>query len=315
MNKIKWIYIIVMLLAMIVFNCKSDKKDNQSFDYEEIVEEKPTYIEIITKSMEFQMPDTISSGWNTFKYINKANETHFFRFLKLPDSISIENYKKEVDPVFEEGMDLINLGKAQEGFGAFAKLPEWFSKTVPYGGSGLIAPKHETIVSLKLDSGNYIVECYVKMPNGKFHSTMGMIKAVYVKEDKNDVEPPKETLTLNITDKGIIVMDSITKGEHIMKVAVKNQKLHENYALSDVHLVRLSPESNLDSLGQWMVWYNPKGFITPVPNGITFLGGFNDATEGSIGYFIAELTPGNYAFISEVPNAMEKGMLKTFTVE
>lgn len=304
-------------LLLLVVSCKSDKKDNGHFEYEkakEVIKEKPDYIEITTLSMEFQMPDTITSGWNTFKYVNKANETHFFRFLKLPDSTTIDNYKKEVDPVFEEGMDLINAGKAQEGFNAFAKLPKWFSKTVPYGGSGLIAPKNETMVTLNLDSGNYIVECYVKMPNGKFHSTMGMIKAVTVSEEKSDKEPPKETLTINLSTEGIVMLDSINAGKHIIKIMVQNQKLHENYALTDLHLAKLHAKANLDSLQKWMVWYDPKGFITPVPNGATFMGGFNDAIKGNVGYFHTELNPGNYAFISEVPNASEKGMLKTFTI-
>ena len=33
------------------------------------------------------------------------------------------------------------------------------------------------------------------------------------------------------------------------------------------------------------------------------------------GYFSADLEPGNYAFVSEVPNSMSKNMLKTFVVK
>jgi hypothetical protein len=51
-----------------------------------------------------------------------------------------------------------------------------------------------------------------------------------------------------------------------------------------------------------------------LPEGYTFLGGTNDAPEGSILYFEATLDAGQYVLISEVPNAKEKGMLKTFTV-
>ncbi|WP_262493264.1 hypothetical protein [Mangrovimonas yunxiaonensis] len=35
-------------------------------------------IDILTRSMEFIMADTITSGWDTFKYDNRANEPHFF---------------------------------------------------------------------------------------------------------------------------------------------------------------------------------------------------------------------------------------------
>lgn len=77
-------------------------------------------------------------------------------------------------------MDLINEGKVEEGFAAFGKLPAWFGDIVFSGGSGLIAPKHTAITSVKLDPGYYIMECYVKMPNGKFHTLMGMAKPIIV---------------------------------------------------------------------------------------------------------------------------------------
>lgn len=63
-----------------------------------------------------------------------------------------------------------------------------------------------------------------------------------------------------------------------------------------------------------MNWADPKGLISPQPKGIIFLGGVNDMPAGSTGYFTADLSPGKYAFISEVPNALSKGLLKTFEV-
>ena len=51
-----------------------------------------------------------------------------------------------------------------------------------------------------------------------------------------------------------------------------------------------------------------------LPEGFTFLGGTNDAPEGSILYFEVTLQPGTYVLISEVPNTSDKGLLKTFTV-
>ncbi|WP_255572996.1 hypothetical protein [Hanstruepera marina] len=308
-----------ILMLFLVVSCKNENKKTEPVDEEivevaETIQEPENVIDIVTRSMEFQMTDTIPSGWNTFKYDNKANETHFFRFIKLPENISIENYKEEVDPVFEEGMDLINEGKPEDGFAAFGKLPEWFGKCVPFGGSGLIAPKHSTVTTLLLDPGNYIVECYVKMPNGKFHSTMGMIKDFNVSEVNSNNEQPMETETISVKEDGFYFNEIISKGKHIFKVQVESQKLHENFALTDVHLVELANTASLDALEAWMVWYDPKGFITPAPDGVTFLGGYNDDTEGSVGYFYADLKPGKYALIAEVPNAKEKGLFKVFNV-
>ena len=67
-------------------------------------------------------------------------------------------------------------------------------------------------------------------------------------------------------------------------------------------------------LENWMNWANPKGLIEPAPNAVTFIGGVNDMPTGNIGFFTAELEPGKYVLISEVPNASSKNMLKTFVV-
>jgi hypothetical protein len=48
---------------------------------------------------------------------------------------------------------------------------------------------------------------------------------------------------------------------------------------------------------------------------VEFLGGLNEMPAGSTGYFSANLEPGTYAWIAEIPGTRAKGMLKTFTVE
>ena len=79
-------------------------------------------------------------------------------------------------------------------------------------------------------------------------------------------------------------------------------------------MVKLEDFASEDALEAWMDWSDPKGLITPVPNGVTFLGGVNDMPAESTGYFYVDLKPGKYAFISEIPNSKQKGMFKSFTV-
>lgn len=145
-NRPSTMVFLIGLLSILIISCKS-KEENQIEETEEV---SSPYIEITTRSMEFQSVDTISSGWNTFKYNNLSNETHFFLLDKYPDSVSIENTRLEVLPIFDRGMDLINQGKTDEGFAAFNDLPAWFFKIVFTGGSGLIAPQHSSITTLKL---------------------------------------------------------------------------------------------------------------------------------------------------------------------
>ncbi|MCX7551855.1 hypothetical protein [Xanthomarina sp. F2636L] len=310
---------LLLLIALFIFNCKNENK-NQSIEeviveVEEVIEEPSNVIDIVTRSMEFQSVDTIPTGWNTFKYQNLSNETHFFLMDKYPEGKSVENTLTDVAPVFEEGMDLINKGKAEEGFAAFGKLPAWFGEIIFSGGSGLIAPKHTAITTLKLDPGYYIMECYVKMPNGKFHTSMGMAKPIIVINEDSGNSPPEETVNITLSgEEGITYDKPITNGKHVFSVYVKDQKQHENFMQHDINLVKLDKNASEDALEAWMDWSDPKGLITPVPEGVTFLGGVNDMPAGSTGYFTVDLQSGKYAFISEVPNTKSKNLFKVFEV-
>ncbi|WP_431136799.1 hypothetical protein [Psychroserpens mesophilus] len=310
----------LMLLMLCIFlNCKIEKKTESTnetiMEIEELVKESKNVIDVVSRAMDFQLVDTIPSGWNTFKYQNLSNETHFFLLDKYPEGKTIENTLTDVAPVFANGMDLINKGKSEEGFAEFNKLPEWYFDIVFSGGVGLIAPKHTATTTVKLDPGYYIMECYVKMPNGMFHTLMGMAKPIIVTEEDSGNTPPEATVNITLSgEDGISYDNPIKKGKQIFSVFVKDQKPHENFIWHDVNLVKLESYANEDALEAWMDWSDPKGLITPVPNGVTFLGGVNDMPAGSTGYFYADLKPGKYALISEVPNTKSKNMFKVFEV-
>ena len=212
-------------------------------------------------------------------------------------------------------MDLINQGKPEEGFEAFGKLPEWFADVVFLGGSGMVSPGETCETTLRLDPGYYILECYVKMVDGTFHSNMGMVKELIVTEEKSNVVPPEADININISSiEGIIYSKRITKGKKTFSVYYKDQIVHENFVGHDINLVRLDANADLLALEKWVNWADPKGLIMPPPEGITFLGGVNDMPAGFSGYFTATLSPGNYALISEVPNSLVKNLCKTFVV-
>ena len=319
MKKRNQLLALLLITLSIFYNCKNDKKTEskeETTQVEETVKEPENVINVVTLSMEFQSVDTIPSGWNTFKYQNLSNETHFFLLDKYPEGKTVDNAITEIAPVFEKGMDLINEGKKEEGFAAFGKLPAWYGDIVFSGGVGLIAPKYTATTTIKLEPGYYIMECYVKMPNGKFHTLMGMAKPIIVTEEDSGNTPPETTVNITLSgEEGISYDKVIAKGKHIFSVFVKDQKPHENFIWHDLNLVKLDVNASDEALEAWMDWSDPKGLITPVPTGVTFLGGVNDMSAGNTGYFYADLKPGKYAFISEAPNAKEKGLLKTFEVK
>lgn len=307
----------LLFTVLLIVSCKEDKKNIPVVsNNDKVVEIPANVIDIVTRSMEFQTIDTITSGWNTFNYQNLSNETHFFLMDKYPEGKTVENTLTDVAPVFEEGMDLINQGKSEEGFAAFGKLPEWFGEIVFSGGSGLIGPKNTAITAIHLEPGYYIMECYVKMPNGKFHTSMGMAKPIIVTQEDSGNTPPEATVNITVSnEEGITYDNPITKGMQVFSVFYKEQKQHENFMQHDVNLVRLEANASEEALEKWMDWSHPKGLITPVPEGVTFLGGVNDMPAGRTGYFYANLKPGKYALISEVPNTKSKGLFKVFEVK
>lgn len=303
----------LILIAFVgLQSCKSDK--GREVD-DPVQLQKDNVIQIVTENMDFQMPDTIPSGWNTFRYKNLSPQTHFFLVDKYPQGKTIKDVRTLVIPVFDSGMKLINEGKSEEGFAEFGKLPEWFSEVVFVGGSGLISPGNIGETMIKLDPGYYMVECYVKMNNGVFHSSMGMIRELIVSDKVSENTELTTDIRINISStEGIVISDSIHRGLQTFAVFYKDQIVHENFVGHDINLVRLSGNADLEALDNWMNWADPKGLIDPAPEGVTFLGGVNDMPTGSTGYFTVTLEPGNYVLISEVPNPSSKNMLKTFTV-
>jgi hypothetical protein len=306
-------FLFAFLMISVAFqSCKSDKKETKT-EAEEI--KKENVIDVLTEDMEFQMPDTIPSGWVTFRYKNASPQTHFLLIDDYPEGKTLDTIKAVVLPPFDAGMKFINEGKYDQGFAEFGKLPPWFPEVKFIGGTGLISPNYVATSTMKLNPGFYIVECYLKMSNGMFHGSMGMVKEVIVSDIDSGNTEPKADIAVEISStEGIIFNDSISKGIRTFSVHYKDQIVHEHFLGHDVNLVKIDDNANLEELGSWMDWSNPKGLIEPAPAGVTFLGGMNNMLAGDTGYFTATLEPGTYVLIAEVPNPASKNMLKTFTV-
>ena len=298
----------ISILLVLLYSCKRDSKQENNVQID-------NSIVVITQAMDFQTLDTISSGWNTFKWSNNSPEVHLFLLDKYPVGKDVSDALK-LGADFQKGMDLINEGKPDEANVEFGKLPEWFGEIVFSGGSGLLSPKETSITTLYLKPGYYVMECYVKMANGVFHTVMGMAKGIVVTDENSGNSAPLASVNIVVSsENGITYDNTIKSGEQVLSVTFKDQIVHEHFLGHDVNLVNLNENASLEELESWMNWATPTGLRTPSPKGITFLGGVNDSPAGSVGYFKVTLTPGDYAFISEVPNSSSKNMLKTFTVQ
>jgi hypothetical protein len=309
-NLVNLLCIPMLLLFGSSFGFQQDNQLNVNFE-----KTAADTVLVVSTGMNFDLPAEIPSGWTTFKYENRSGETHFFVLEKLPEGKSIENTRNEVVPVFNRAMDFINTGNSEQGFAEFSELPAWFFDVVFTGGPGLISPGKTAVTTVELEPGNYVIECYVKMPNGMFHTAMGMLEEIKVLETKGSGNRPYEDVLVEISSEdGISYKETPRAGKMNFSVHFRDQKPHEHFVGHDVHLVRLRENASLDELNTWMNWSDPEAFKTPAPAGVEFLGGTQEMPEGKTSFFTATLTPGNYAFIAEVPDPLSKNMLVTFNI-
>ncbi len=275
-------------------------------------------VDVIARGLTFEAPDTIPSGWTTFRFRNESGVVHFAVLERLPDGMGLEEQQQEVAPVFQAGMDLLNAGKMDAALAKFGELPEWFGRIVFMGGPGLTGPGRTSAASVYLEPGTYLLECYVKT-GGVFHSynpepsAYGMVHELTVTRTPSGAEEPVATARITLSsERGIEVNGELTAGEQTVAVHFEDQVIHENFVGHDVHLVRLTDETELAELAAWMDWRATRGLETPAP--AEFVGGLHEMPAGATGYITVTLEPGRYAWIAEVPEPEKKGMLQTFEV-
>lgn len=313
--KVEYKYSLFALTTILLIALASCKKEKENKALENEIRPEEDYVEVITNGMDFEMVDEVKSGWTTFKYINKSFEPHFFILEKMPDTLGLYTYKKDLFPPFTSAFKYFEKGEIEAGMKEFEKIPEWFYKVELAGGVALTSKKTTSISTIFLEPGTYVMECYVRMPNGLGHVFMGMVKELRVSKESNGNTPPKADFNINLSsEKGITFLDSLKVGNHILSVKFEDQKQYEHFMGHDVNLVKIEHDSVIPSLNDWLNTIDFMAFRTPEPEGLLFLGGVEDLPAGNTGYFEVNLEKGNYVLISEIPNAIERKMMKRFSV-
>ena len=311
--------LLVLSLILILAGCgqRSDTRESKKVEeVAQIVEEPTGLVEVKAVGLTLEAQDQIPSGWTTFRFINDTDMIHLAYLYRLPAGIRLADHK-QVAAVFQNFMDEYN-GRPHSEPDAGMELPEWFGNVVAKGGPGLVSRRKIAETTVFVEPGVYLMECYVKT-DGVFHSynssstQHGMVHEFTVTEEDNQVAAPIPTINISVSgENGMSVGSGITAGSHIVGVSYSDQTLHENFLGHDVHLVKVNHDTDLEQVVQWMDWREPTGLQTPTTT--EFLGGVHEFPAGEIAYFHVELEPGKYAWISEVPNALEKGLLVEFEV-
>ena len=73
-------------------------------------------------------------------------------------------------------------------------------------------------------------------------------------------------MEINISSAGGMEMiGEPTAGTHTFAVHFEDQMVYENFLGHDVHLARLTPETDVEAVIAWMNWAAPAGLQTPAP--------------------------------------------------
>ena len=270
-----------------------------------------TVVAITARDYALDAPDTIASGWTRFQFTNQGQETHFVVFHHVPDDLTLDDYVSQLMPPFDSTEAALQRGvPVEEAMQILtAGLPAWFSTVHEMGGAGLVAPGHEEQFTVRLMPGTYVLECYVRNRDGRFHSSLGMLHQLTVTQDSSTVEPPDADLALTVSPDGIAAPGDVRAGTHTVAVHYQNQP--EGLVGYDVHLARLAEGQSAEDVIPWMNWIPVTGLEAPAP--VEFLGGVQEMPSGYTAYFTVNIPAGRYVWVSEL--GADQGMVDTFTVD
>ena len=271
-------------------------------------------IDVVTREYTIEVPPTMQLGWNTFRFTNQGNQVHFVAMYRIAPGRTIEDQLEFVAPVFDplmEGLRSGELTKADIGPFLVENIPAWGMQMRYIGGAGLLAPGRTTEATFKVtEPGTYLVECYVKAPDGRWHTMMGMLQQVDVPMGKGVAVGPEAGVSIDVGNSGITAPDTLRAGEHLVRVNFI-EDMPGIFFGHDVHLAKLEEDSPpLEEIIYWMDWSNVGGLRAPAP--VEFLGGVENMFAGNHGFLKVDLVPGRYLWISEL-NSGE--VHKVFTVE
>ncbi|WP_237066628.1 DUF1579 domain-containing protein [Microbulbifer guangxiensis] len=273
---------------------------------------EPQTIDITTREYTIEGPEKLDLGWHRFRFRNLGGQAHFVAFYKLVEGKTIEDQLREVVPVFDplmEGLRSGELTKADIGPFIQEHMPAWGMQMTWAGGPGLMAPGKTSYATIELkEPGIYLMECYVKAPDGQWHTAMGMLQQVEVTDNQGGIAEPTAGSQVSVRNTGIEAPAKIPAGRQTIRVNfLENPPGPFPY---DLHLARLQSDTDIDKVAYWMDWSNVGGLRAPAP--VEFVGGMEQLPAGNHGYVTVDLEPGRYLWISK-SNASE--MNATFLVE
>jgi uncharacterized cupredoxin-like copper-binding protein len=241
---------------------------------------------IYAKDYAFESPDSITAGLTNFHLVNEGQTLHHVQLVRI-----------------DSGKTAADLEAAMKTPGP---LPAW---AVAVGGPNAPDPGASSDAAFDLKEGNYLLVCFVDIPEHVPHFTKGMVRPMkVVAAAGTPAAVPTADVVISLADYNFVVKGALSAGKHTIKVENNGPQEHE------VEIVRLAPGKTMKDLGEWM-----KTMQGPPP--ANAIGGIAGTMKSTGGYVTVDLTPGNYVLLCFIPDAkdgkphVEHGMVKELTVK
>ena len=255
-------------------------------------EEAPPVVEVTMVDYAFVAPDTIPSGWVTFRTTNQGEESHHFHLYRLPEG------KTFVDYVDERLVPRDSLIRALDaGTMDWAEAREVDSRVVSdwtrsdnmekAGGMGVLAPGRTGRTTLFLEPGEYVMDCAVQTREGLRHWQLGMAWGVTVSAVATATSPPEPDVTVRVTGRELTTEGRLAAGTQTVRFVVDSVPADVEQSVYHAWLARLGVDTDPAEVVQWE---------TRNPAPAEFLGGFWYVPVDRSAYVTVDWAAGRYVW-------------------
>ena len=290
-------------IALVVFlpGCASDRETPR----QDVAAAVPNVVSLTATEYAFAAPDTLPSGWTTFRLANQGGEVHYGHMVQL-----------------EAGRTVQELVDAYaEAIRTSGPRPKWVTR---FGGPGGAAPGDSSSVTQYLEPGPYVWICPIEDSAGTPHFAMGEFKTFVVHAAgagaPDRAAAPEARVVVRLMDYSFALDLPLQAGRQMIRVENAGVEPH------DLVLMKLAPGKTVEDVRRWM---NPErarrsdNAGEPAPSLAdlgTGAGGIAAIAPGMESFFEADFTAGEYVLIcmATAPDGrshIEHGMIRQITVQ
>lgn len=256
--------------------------------------ELPTFKINVEMPYKFTLPESEApSGFVRVELTNNDKQmAHHAQLIELRKGVAFETFKADV------------MGPIGEG--------AFFKDGSVAGGPNAVGPNMTSSAIVDLKPGaTYAVVCTIPAPDGKTHTSHGMIASFTVSEDPGVTEAPEASSSIELVDFGF---KGVEGADWTKPVEVKNTGTEPHELL----ILGAAKDKTLDDVKKALS--APNGSSSGPPPYVTY-GGITAIAPGASQVFTPDVPKGDYLLICFVPDAKKnmmphfvEGMIQPFTV-